>query len=148
MTDLHLLPPGDPPEPVEMRPQSHGGELRSGNPGNAGNPNGRTPRIPVKERAGRALRALLIDLEERIEAARKGEGPKLSTRDAVAYARLCAEVEARDLPGDKPPVRVMVLSATEADMRAALAEPVVEQADAIEGDEVRELLGTGDPPAP
>jgi len=60
----------------------------------------RTPRIPVKERAGRALRALLIDLEERIEAARKGDGPKLSTRDAVAYARLCAEVEARDLPGD------------------------------------------------
>ena len=36
-------------------------------------PNGRRPRITVKERAGRVLRLLLIDLEERLLNAREPE---------------------------------------------------------------------------
>lgn len=64
----------------------------------------------------------------------------------MAFARLCAEVEARDLPGDKPPVRVMVLRGSEADMRAAATERTVEPADVIERTEPP-TLSPGDPPA-
>jgi hypothetical protein len=64
----------------------------------------------------------------------------------VAYARLCAEVEARDLPGDKPPVRVMVLSGSEADLRRAMDEPTVEARELDGGEDDRALL-PGDPPA-
>jgi hypothetical protein len=154
MTDLRLLPAGAPDpapesppepelEPTEMRPGNDGGRLRTGNPGNRGNPNGRTPRISVKERAGRALRTLLIDLEERVQAARDGTGPKLATRDVVAYARLCAEVEARDMPGDKPPQRIMVLSGSEADLRRAVAEPAIE-AHELDASADRRALPPGD----
>jgi hypothetical protein len=124
-------------EPTGMHPGRNGGLLRTGNPGNRGNPNGRTPRnhIPTKQRAGRALRRLLVDLEERLQAAKDGTGPKLSMRDAIAYARLCAEVEARDMPGDRLPQRIMVLSGSEADLRAAMQTPVVE---------ARELNGGAD----
>jgi hypothetical protein len=109
--------------PTEMRPGRNGGTLRTGNPGNRGNPNGRTGSIPTKERAGRVVRAILVDLEERMQAAKEGRGPKLSTRDLVAFGRLAAEVEARDLPGDKPPTRIMVLAGSEADLRRAMDEP-------------------------
>lgn len=143
MDHLRLLPPGSPEpeiETPEMRPQPHGGALRTGNPGNHGNPDGRPPIYrPTKDRAGRVLREALQEAEARLKAAREQGGPKMATRDLVAIARLAAEVEARDLPGDKPPVRVMVLRGSEADMRAALAEPTVEAGDAIEGGEVREL---------
>lgn len=130
-------------EPIEMRPGRNGGTLRTGNPGNRGNPNGRTGSIPTKERAGRVLQKILAKLEDRLD-----NGPPLSARDMVGYGRLAAEVEARDLPGDKPPVRVMVLRGSEADLRAATATPVVEQADVIEAEDGREILGTGDPPTP
>jgi hypothetical protein len=68
MSDDQLL------EPTETHLGRNGGSLRMGNPGNRGNPSGRTPRILVKERAGRVLRLLLIDLEERLQAARAGRG--------------------------------------------------------------------------
>jgi hypothetical protein len=133
------FPPEPDLEPTETHLNAQGGSLRIGNPGNRGNPNGRTPRIPVKERAGRALRLLLADLEDQLERERKGEGRKLSTRDKVAYARLCAEVEARDLPGDKPPVRVMVLSGSEEDLRRAVTEPTIEAHELDAGADERAL---------
>ena len=72
---------------------------------------------------------MLAKLEERLV-----NGPPLGARDMIAYAKLCAEVEARDLPGDKPPVRIMVLRGSEADPRRAMNEPGVEARGLDEGD--------------
>ena len=97
-----------------MRPGRNGGTLRTGNPGNRGNPNGRRGLLPLRIRAGRALGRLLADLEGRLI-----EGPPLSTRDVIAYGKLCAEIETRQLPGDKPPKRIMVLSGSAGPARRA-----------------------------
>lgn len=70
-------------EPTEMHPGRNGGTLRTGNPGNRGNPNGRTPRILVKERAGRVLRLLLIDLE----ALRLARAGRLTPASRACVAR-------------------------------------------------------------
>jgi len=128
-------------ESTETHPGRNGGTLRTGNPGNRGNPNGRTGSIPTKESAGRVLRKILAKLEDRLD-----NGPPLNARDLVGYGRLAAEVEARDLPGDKPPTRVLVLRGSEADMRRAMNEPVVEAREVDEGDDDR-ALPPGDPQA-
>ena len=64
----------------------------------------------------------------------------------MAYERLAAEVEARNLPGDKPPVRIMVLAGSEADMRAGMNERAIEPVELDEGADDR-ALPPGDPPA-
>ena len=59
--------------------------------------------------------------------------------------RLAAEVEARNLPGDRPPVRVLVLSGSEADLCRATDEPSIEAPELGGGEEDRALLDAGDP---
>ena len=79
-----------------MRPGRNGGTLRTGNPGNRGNPNGRRGSLPLRIRAGRALGRLLADLEGRLI-----EGPPLSVM--IADAMLLCRGPGPGANGDNPP---------------------------------------------
>lgn len=119
-------------EPTATRPGPTGGALRIGNPGNRGNPRGRTT-LKTIIRVSKDLDAELKRLREWANAALTVTCPcgcghewtprptgLMGARDRIAYARLLADIKAGGKGEDEVPVGIVVATGSAADVRSSV----------------------------